>query len=154
MYNIRKAGLEDTQTVVEARLELLRATRTEGFQFLPDFEKTTEEYVLRETQHGKMHTWLAEDLKGQCIGVISLLLWSRPPLPEDDRIVEACVVNAYVKPEQRRRGIGSRLLDECLASAEELKIRRFMLRTTDDGLPLYTSREFTRNNLLMERDVE
>jgi len=153
MYTIRKARLEDASTVVEARLELLRATRPDGFQFPPDFEDMTKEYVLRESQHGKMHFWVANDVKGQWIGVISLLLWSRPPLPEDGRMIEACVVNAYVKPEYRRKGIGSRLLSECLTSAEEFKILRFVLRTTDDGLSLYTSKGFVLNSSLMECDV-
>lgn len=153
MYTVRKAGLKDTQTVVKARLELLRATRSPGFQFPPDFGRVTEDYISRESQHGKMHSWVAEDLEGQCIGIISLLLWSRPSLPEDDRTIEACVVNAYVKPAHRRKGIGSRLLHECLTAAEELNIKLFVLRATDDGLPLYASRGFTRNDSLMECEV-
>lgn len=154
MYTVRKARQEDTQTVVEARLELLRTTRDHGFQFPSDFKRTTEEYISRRSEDGSIHSWVAEDQRGNWIGVVSLLLWSRPPLPEDGRSVDACIVNAYVKPAFQRKGIGTRLLNECLTAAGEFEIGRFYLSTTEEGLPLYISRGFTTHDSWMEYQVD
>ena len=150
MYSIRKAGLKDTDTVVDGRLQLLKATRGHSFRFPSDFRLRTEEFILRQSEQGLMHSWFAEDASGKCIGVISLLLWSRPPLPEGTGSYEACIVNAYVDPAFRRKGIGSQLVSECLTAAEELDVKRVVLRTTDEGLPLYTSHGFVRDEAQME----
>ncbi len=150
MYSIRKAGLEDTDTVVDGRLQLLKATRDHNFRFPSDFRQKTEEYILSQSEQGLMHSWIAEDASGKCVGVISLLLWSRPPLPEGTGSYEACIVNAYVDPVVRRKGIGSQLVSESLKAAERFDVKRVVLRTTDEGLPLYTSHGFVRDDAQME----
>ncbi len=59
----------------------------------------------------------------------------------------------YVRPPFRRRGVGRALLEECLAAAQQLSLRRLLLYATDDGLPLYTSVGFSSNLMWMERAV-
>ena len=73
-----------------------------------------------------------------------------PPLPEDARTLEGYLVNMYVKPEHRLRGIGKALLDECLADARASGLRRLNLHATDAARPLYHQVGFTSNDRWME----
>ena len=60
-----------------------------------------------------------------------------PPQPEDPRAHEGYVINMYVRPGSRGRGIGRRLLDACLGLAVEQDLRRFYLYATAAGRPMY-----------------
>lgn len=87
---------------------------------------------------GRLHAWLAEH-DGAFAGMIMLVLWPRPPKPEDHRTTEGYIINMYVVPDLQRRGIGRELLANCLGSAEEFGIRKFVLHTTEAGSELYDS---------------
>ena len=56
----------------------------------------------------------------------------------------------YVLPSHQRRGVGSALLDECLAAARQLSLRRLLLYATDAGQQLYADAGFTSNPMWME----
>ena len=72
-----------------------------------------------------------------------MLLWPRPPLPENERTTEAMITNMFVRPSHQRQGIGRRLLEQCIAAADQFKIGCFLLQTTLEGRSLYTSAGFT-----------
>jgi GNAT superfamily N-acetyltransferase len=150
---VRAATSEDVDTVVALRLEFLDAVR--GPAPRPsddDFTDRTRSFVAAEQRAGRLHTWLAEE-GSHPVGIVSLLVWPRPPLPEDERTADAYVINMYVSPAHRRRGIGRRLLDRCLGSAGELGIKRFQLHSTSDGRQLYESLGFAPSSTWMELPV-
>jgi GNAT superfamily N-acetyltransferase len=80
-----------------------------------------------------------------------MLLWSRPPRPHDRGTLDAYVINMHVAPEHRARGVGRRLLDACIAAAEEFGVGRLFLHATDEGRPLYESAGFRANPNWLER---
>lgn len=47
------------------------------------------------------------------------------------------------RPEHRRRGLAKRLVEDAIATAEQLGIRTLKLDATDQGRPLYESLDFT-----------
>ena len=79
------------------------------------------------------------------MGVVTVVLLDLPPRPEDANGVEGYIVNMYVEPSRRRRGIGQQLLERCLDAARQLSVRRLLLYATDDGRPLYASMGFAPN---------
>ncbi len=111
---------------------------------------STRQFVDDEVAAGRMHSWLAEH-EGSCVGIVSMLLWSRPPRPHDRGTRDAYIINMYVVPEHQRNGVGRRLLDACLAAADEFGIGKFLLHATDDGRPLYESTGFAANANWLER---
>jgi len=129
-------------------MAFLRALRGDEFDRDPAFVEATRTFIDDETAAGRMHTWVAETTT--CVGVISLLLWARVPRPFDDGRRDGYIINMYVEPGQRGRGLGRRLLDECLASREEFGIGRFYLHATDEGRPLYESSGFRPNPAWLE----
>ena len=146
--SIRRATSDDVALVVEQRLAFLNAVRGERVDTDPVFVDATRTFVDAETSAGRMHTWIAET--DRCIGVVSLLLWARPPRPFDHGQRDGYIVNMHVDREERGKGVGRRLLDECLASRDEFTIGRFFLHATDDGRPLYESAGFQPNSAWLE----
>jgi GNAT superfamily N-acetyltransferase len=138
---VRTATVEDLETVVSLRVDFLGAVRGPDFRPSDDFVERTRSFVVAEHHGGRLHTWMAEE-GSEPVGIVSMLLWSRPPHPEDARTTEAYIINMYVLPAQQRRGIGRRLLDCCLQSAAELGIRKFLLHSTAEGHVLYESSGF------------
>lgn len=149
---VRRAGMEDLGAVVSRRLEFLGAVRGPGFRPSDDLAARTRSFVVAEQRAGRLHTWVAEE-GAEIVGIVSLLLWPRPPQPEDIRTTEAYIINMYVPPTHQRQGIGTRLLDCCLGSSEELGIRKFLLHATSDGRGLYASRGFAPKVNWMELPV-
>lgn len=146
---VRPAGPGDLDAVVEGRLRFLAASRGPEVRGDAGFAELTRAFLAREAEGGRLRSWLAEDGSGR-VGLVSLLLWARPPQPEDRRTTEAYVVHLYVEPAHRRRGIGGRLLDAGLAAARELGVRKVLLHATDDGRLLYEARGFAPKGNWME----
>ena len=146
---VRAAVEDDLDVVVDLRLEFLRAVRGPDIELSAEFAVQTRSFFQREARAGRVSTWLAFD-GPDTIGVASLLLWARPPLPEDPRSFEAYVINMYVVPTARGRGVGRELLAMCTDGARRAGARTLLLHPTDDGLPLYRSAGFVEKTRWME----
>ena len=136
---IRKATVADVDLVVSSRLDFLRAVRsTEILDGEAQLAAKTRSFVRAEFEAERLHTWIAEQ-PGEFLGIVSLLLWSRPPRPGNLRVADGYIINMYVRPDRQRQGIGGLLLAECLQNGRELGVARFVLHSTDEGRHLYES---------------
>jgi len=150
---IRIATSNDIDLIVSRRLEFLASVRGPDYRMPAGFEAATRSFVAAERDGGRLHTWIAED-DGVFLGIVSIMLWARPPQPEDLRTAEAYIINMYVPPNNQRRGIGRLLLDECIDSADQLGIRKFLLHSTEEGRRLYQARGFEAKSNWMELPVK
>lgn len=149
---VRSATPEDLNTVVSRRIEFLGEVRTPAFQPSDELIEKTRSFVAVEQSAGRLHTWIAED-GPEFVGIVSVLLWPRPPQPEDTRTTEAYVINMYVPAAHRRRGIGQQLLQACLESSTKFGIRKYLLHSTDQARRFYESNGFAPNTDWMELPV-
>jgi GNAT superfamily N-acetyltransferase len=135
--HIRPAADHEVELVAELRLAFLADHRgTDPATFDPAFVADTQAFVARHHRAGALLTWFALD--GEVpVGLVSALLRAVPPRPEDPGTVEGYVINLYVPPAHRRRGIGQLLFDACLEHARRERYRRLVLHFTDDGRPIY-----------------
>lgn len=148
--SIREATSEDLEAITHLRLAFLAAhRRADAAIFSPEFLHQTRDFLRRHIDSGSIRSWLA-DADGEHIGAVSMLILDLAPRPEDRSGREGYIINMYVDPGHRRQGIGRSLLERCLADASELRLRRLLLYTTDDGRPLYTELGFTPNPNWME----
>jgi ribosomal protein S18 acetylase RimI-like enzyme len=85
--------------------------------------------------------------------VVSLLVRPVPPRPDALATTEGYVLNLYVSPGHRRRGIGQLLLDACLGHGRAHGFRRLVLHATEDGRPMYERAGFVRNDRWFELDL-
>ncbi len=139
---ICSATPSDIDLVVSSRLDFLDEVRAPNVRDGAVLEVETRSFVIAESTAGRLHTWIAED-GGEFAGIVSVLLWPRPPRPDDFRVMDGYIINMFVPPHRQRRGVGRRLLEHCLHSSRELGIGRFVLDSTDQGRRLYESVGFT-----------
>jgi GNAT superfamily N-acetyltransferase len=148
---IRTAMSNDLAALTDLRLRFLAEHRQLSTADLTDsFASTTRQYLERHHRaHGAV-SWLATS-NDDAVAAVTMLLLDLAPRPFEESNTEGYIVNMYVAPPFRRRGIGQRLLDECEHAARELGLRKVMLVATDDGLPLYRRNGFVPNDRWMER---
>lgn len=147
---IREAVAEDLDDVVELRLAFLAEHRgVDSSEFTAEFRTETRDFLGRHAESRTSMTWLAAD-GGTTVGVVTMLLLDLAPRPEDVSGVEGYIINMYVAPSHRRRGVGKQLLGACRAAANELGLRRLVLYATPDGRPLYAGAGFRSNSNWME----
>ena len=146
---IRFATPEDLDMVVSRRIEFLGEVRAPDFRPTVELIDSTRSFVTVEQNAGRLHTWIAED-GPEFVGIVSVLLWPRPPQPEDIRTTEAYVINLYVPAAHRGRNIGRQLLNACLDSSEQFGIRKYLLHSTVEARELYESSGFAPNANWME----
>ena len=151
--SVRIATSNDLDLLAQLRVEFLAGHRGVPHEsFGSDFMERTGAFLARMSETGRIHSWLAEG-DNETHGVVSLLLHDVPPLPGDARTSEALVINMYVLPSERRRGVGASLLQACLAGGSKLGVRRFYLRATEIGKPLYEQTGFSCSDDWMELRV-
>ncbi len=143
--NLRLATSADLQALRGLRIEFLaesRGIRPDDFsdRLSDDIRQSFE----RTLASGRTFSWLVEDA-GRRVGLASVVVHDVPPLPEDPRSREGYIINMYVRPGFRGRGIGRRLLDACLGTAVNQGFRRFYLYATPSGRPMYEQAGFTNH---------
>ncbi len=151
-FGVRSATGDDLEAVARWRVEFLGAVRGPSFRPSDDLVVRTRAFVEAEHASGRLRTWIAED-GDEFVGLVSLLLRSRPPQPEDFRTVEGYIVNLYVPSAHRRQGIGRKLLEHCISAAESLEVRTIVLHSTDDGRALYESMGFAPTSNWLELPI-
>lgn len=151
---LRIADDADLDTVVALRLAFMGEVRRR-----PDLgehaalAEATRGFVATQHDAGTMRTWLAETADGTAVGITSVLLHAIPPLPEDLRPHSGYVINVWVAPDHRRRGIARALLDRCIAEVDELGIRRLFLFATTQGRPLYEAAGFAPDPIELQLPI-
>ena len=143
---IRRATPDDAGIVAEHRARMfLDMGRIDGERAAAMIELLKP--IMRPMlASGEYNGWLvvAEDetvVAGAGVQIRTLL-----PRPETDVAREALVVNVYVEPDYRRRGLARRLMEAILAWSREQGIERVSLHASIMGQPLYEALGFTRSN--------
>jgi GNAT superfamily N-acetyltransferase len=141
---IRPTTAADLDTVLALRLAFVADVRgVQVASFAPDFVEVTRRYLEDVTAADRIRSWLAIDGgEAEPVGVVSVLSNDAPPLPEVHLAKEGYVVNLWVAPGARRRGIARALLAAAMGAAPAEGWRRLYLHATDDGRPLYEEAGF------------
>lgn len=147
---VRAASTTDDALVARLRVRFLADVRgLQGDDLSTDVRHATVEYVTRSHASGTLRSWLAED-DGGPIGLVSLIATEVPPTPSDTRPFDGYVINLWVSPDRRRRGVGRMLLDTVVVHARTHGFRRVNLLATEAGHPLYASAGFATNPDVLE----
>ena len=115
-------------------------------------ERATAAYLGEALPRGEYLGWIAEDeTTGTAIGGAGVQLRSILPRPPEGRPdielgPEAIVLNVYVEPEWRRRGVADALMRELLDVLARRGIHRIVLHASPDGRRLYERLGFLSTN--------
>jgi GNAT superfamily N-acetyltransferase len=115
------------------------------------FEELATDRLRILLEQGTYRAWFVLGPEGAVVGGGGVQLRTLLPRPEDVCGKEAIVLNVYVEPAFRRRGVAWALMQQVLAWCSGQGIRRIVLHPSPEGLPLYQSLGFAPNNEMIYR---
>jgi ribosomal protein S18 acetylase RimI-like enzyme len=152
-FQVREATVADIPVLAGHRAAMFRDMGRLASDREAALVLATADYLRDALPGGEYLGWLAvsEVSPAEPIGGAGVQL--RPILPRPaaagDGIVlgpEAIILNVYVEPAWRRRGVGEALMRSVLTALAERKIRRIVLHASDDGRRLYERLGFVATN--------
>ncbi|WFR55138.1 GNAT family N-acetyltransferase [Anaerocolumna sp. AGMB13025] len=148
MINYRKASAEDIEVLVSLRILMLK----EGTELSAEFEKklaeNTRQYIL-EGFNNQTYQVLVAELNGEIVAMSGLTYYTLPPNDHCPNGKTAYIGSVYTKPNYRRQGIVSKLLDITVEEAKKSGCERLQLHTTDMGKTIYESYGFEYSAISM-----
>lgn len=119
---------------------------------LDEVRRAAEPWTARMIEAGKYLGWIDSD-DDTPVASAGLLILDWPPHPLDP-IGEsrAYLLNVFVEPSYRRRGLARELVSHCLAEARRRNMRVISLHASREGRPLYESLGFRTTNEMLYAD--
>jgi ribosomal protein S18 acetylase RimI-like enzyme len=122
---------------------------------LSALERRSVSWTERMIRDGKYYGWVATDADRPMRPVASagLLILDWPPHPFDPGgELRGYVLNVYVEPEYRKRGLAHELVERCMAEARQRSIRVVTLHSSPAGRPIYERLGFHATNEMMHAE--
>ena len=140
--NVDKAGLNDTNALVQLRLDFL--TEDNGNLDERDIAAIQENLPGYFLDHLDRDLFIYVIRDGQTIvSCTFLLIVEKPMSPAFINGKTGIVLNVYTRPSARRKGYAKAIMNTLLAEAEEMELAVVELKATEAGYPLYRSVGFT-----------
>ena len=156
---VRLAGHDDGPTI--AALRRAWSQEQAGRPILDEsFEGRFDAWLERERD--QRLTWLglaggSGPASGEAVGMLNLLVFTRMPFPRDDGYDRprswGYLANFFVLEEHRASGLGSLMLEACLAYADSQGLARVVLSPSSRSVPLYARAGFAPATSLMLRPL-
>ena len=146
-----------TRPATVADAALITAHRRAMFESMPNPEDSVldimcgafETWVRERLAAGRYFGWVIED-GGKIMASAGLMLLDWPPHPLHPSIDKrAYLLNVYVEPQFRKRGLARQLLQLCMDEAHRLKIPVVTLHSSDAGRRVYEKLGFHATSEMM-----
>jgi ribosomal protein S18 acetylase RimI-like enzyme len=145
MLGTRRATLADLETIAHQRLRMfVDAGLGEEAQMASMIAKFVI-WVRPKLSDGTYLGWLVEQ-DGRPVAGSGLWVMDFPPNIRDEEPRRAYLMNFYVAPEMRRRGLARELLALAVAEAKARGIKVVTLHASKFGKPLYEQNGFEMSN--------
>jgi ribosomal protein S18 acetylase RimI-like enzyme len=152
-FQVREATVADIPLLAGHRAAMFR----DMGQLAADWEAAlvgaTASYLRDALPRGEYLGWVAESGSPLAEPVGGAGAQLRPILPRPcsssegvEFGPEAIILNVYVEPAWRRRGVGEALMRSVLDALAERKVRRIVLHASDEGRSLYERLGFIPTN--------
>ena len=146
----KRATLEDINTLVETRIEVLRAAnKLCADTDMGEVERQSYLYYQKALSDGSHIAYLVFDESG-CIGTGGVSFFQVMPTYHNPSGKKAYIMNMYTNPKYRRKGIAFKTLDMLIKEIKSKGISSISLEATDMGRPLYEKYGFVKMNSEME----
>ena len=124
-------------------------------EFMSEVEATQEKRmkILRKALKDPDYELVVAELDGETVGFIDQ--WIIHDFTHGAKL--SYIQNLYITPKHRRKGIGSRLLEEIIRSAEKKGVLEIHVVTEFENKPainLYRKHGFVEESLQLEREFE
>jgi GNAT superfamily N-acetyltransferase len=144
---IHAATAADHQVLAHQRVAMFRDMGEVHASTEPDLLDAATLYFASAIRTGEYSAWLARTPEGVIVGGAGVQRRSLLPRPSPRGAglllgLEGVVLNVYVEPSWRRRGIARALMQAILDWAPTVGIVRLVLHPSAEGRPLYESMGF------------
>ena len=138
---IREATLEDIPQLLRHRRGMYEDMGYDDEASLVVMTETSRPYLREAMTNGTLHAWVAEvDKRVIGGGLIIVSPWLSHPY--DHQCRQATVLNVYVDPQFRRRGIARQLMQTMIDWCRRQGFVNVSLHASKFGRPLYESLGF------------
>lgn len=142
MFSLRLATKDDIQQIVELRIKFIKEIRIDApTDKMDEYRKIMSNYLKKEMSSGNFIAWLAV-VNNEIIATSGLITIQRQPQLWNMTGQEVYIMNMYTKPEWRKKGIGTAILEKLIEEARNRGIEAIKLHATPMGKPLYEKRGF------------
>ena len=139
----RRVTLADVQALVELRIRFLNELHKHGEDDETEVvRKSLLSYFTKAIPLGDFIAWVAER-DGKIIATSGMVVWEKPAIyggVESGKL--GYFLNFYTIPEDRGKGIATRLLNELIREARSLGLKYLHLHASKDGEPIYRKAGF------------
>lgn len=155
MLHTRAALAADAPLITAHRQAMFTAMGRSQDAVLEAMSRNFEPWVTRMIIEGKYAGWITEE-DGTPVASAGLLILDWPPHPLDPSGEHrGYLLNVFVEPQFRRRGLAHALVDLCLAEAHKRRLRVIALHSSDAARPVYEAFGFrTTNEMFYVEPVE
>jgi GNAT superfamily N-acetyltransferase len=132
----RPVAARDRELICEHR-ERMFAESGRSRESLQPMTAAFRQWLVPRLADGSYFGWVLEDA-GLVVAGLGMMVIDWPPHPShpaDDR--RAYILNVFVEPEHRRKGLAKQLMALAEEKARQLGLRYAILHSTRQGRPLY-----------------
>ena len=146
MLETRLATVADAALIAAHRRAMFTAMGSTPPSVLDAMTRNFEPWVARMIAEGKYTGWITQE-DGRPIAVAGLLVLDWPPHPLDlTGEHRGYLLNVYVEPAHRKRGLAHTLVDRCLAEGHRRGLRVVALHSSDAARSIYEKLGFRSTN--------
>lgn len=149
MLTTRRASVEDSELITHHRKAMFADMRDAAEAVLDEMGQNFEPWVRKMIADDKYAGWITSDGE-QTVGSAGLLVLDWPPHfldPQCDQ--RGYILNVFVEPAYRGRGIAKALTLECMAEAKRRGIGVVALHASKKGQPVYERLGFKTSNEML-----
>lgn len=151
MLQTRKAVPEDAALIAAHRKAMFLAMGGHEEPVLEIMRRSCEPWVKRMIQGDRYFGWIISE-GDRPVASAGLMLMDWPPHPLDPSgEIRGYLLNVFVEPEYRRRGLAGQLVELCMNEAQQRRIRVVTLHASDAGRSVYEQLGFRPTNEMMYR---
>ena len=140
------AKATDSQLISAHRMAMFAAMGGYDGPILEEMYRACGPWLKRMIEENKYVGVITED-RGRPVASAGLLILDWPPHPFDPRGEKrGYILNVFVEPEYRHRGLARSLVERCMEEARVRNIRVMALHASDAGRPIYEKLGFRSSN--------
>src|SRR5579859_126325 len=143
---LRAAAPDEWPIVTSHRRAMFAEMRHPPEALLDELDAAFGPWVAERLARGEYQAWFAVNAAGAVVGGAGLWLMDWPPHVLHVEPRRANILNVYVQPEYRRRGLARALTGKAVDWCRQHRVRLVILHASPAGRPLYQALGFAATN--------
>lgn len=141
--HVRIANIEDIPLIVENRVNFMLEIQGEKSQEqIEVLQIELTKYLSSAIPRGEFLAFIAE-YQGLPVSFGGLVIQVIPPTFTNIDGKIGYILNMYTQKEYRGKGLCSKIMEQIILEAKQLKLNKLYLNATDDGYPIYQKFNFS-----------